>query len=841
MTVLDLAWKMIRAHRGGLMGAFVALLGASALITACGIILQSGLSAGVAPQRYAGAAVVVGGPTNVAVTRGGKTKHKPLTERATLPTALVDRVAHVQGVRAAIGDVSFPAEVIDRKGEPVNAGDGSLGHGWASAALTPLTPAIGRPPASAGEVVLDAVLARRARVTAGDRVKIMAGGAPATYQVSGVTARHGADRHPALFFSDAEAERFAGRPGTVDAIGVLTAPHTDTGDLAARIGRALRGTRANVTTGAARSRVEFPDVRRARSDLQEMAGALTGTIILVTVLVVAGTLALTFHRRRREIALLRAIAATPRQISKMIAAEMLVVSLVAAALGWLPGVVVAFALKSALGAVGLIPADYAFSAGPLPALVALGACVGVAELAAWAASRRAVRVRPVEALGEAALERRGTGGARVAAGLGLLLIGGAASLLPLFFGSVFAVAGAGSGGLIMIIAVVLLGPPVVKAMTRLLAVPLRRSFGTPGYLAAAGARASSRRLAAAISPMILIVGFALIQLGLPTIMAAAAHRDATRGVLADRTLARDGGVPPDALDAARNTPGVLAATPIVHSTIYAAITMLGDPEVFEYQAQGIDPRGLDRTLDLGVQSGNIGDLAGGTVAISRAAAGTLGARVGSTVRLYLGDGTPVTPRVIAVYRRGAGFGDITLPHPDLLPHTTRRIDETILVRARPGTSLGELERRYPGLTVHDRDGIAAAQRSQQNGAILTSALPLLMIFGYIAVAVANALVLSVTERTREFALLRLVGATHRQIMRMMRAEAVLVAVIAVAIGTAVPLLPLATIGYGLTGNPMPYLPPLLYVAITGGASLLGTLSILVPARIALRSHPKESL
>ncbi|MEV0400685.1 ABC transporter permease [Actinoallomurus sp. NPDC050550] len=839
MTVL--AWKMIRAHRGGLMGTFVALLGASALITACGIILQSGLSAGVAPQRYAGAAVVVGGPANVAVTRNGKTKHKPLTERATLPAALVDRVAHVRGVRTAIGDVSFPAEVIDRHGEPVTAGDGSLGHGWASAALTPVALASGRPPTAVGEIVLDAVLARRARVTSGDRIQVMAGSAPATYQVSGVARSRGADRSPALFFADPEAERIAARPGTVDAIGVLTAPRTDTGALAKRIGKALRGTRVTVATGAARSRIEFQDVRQARSDLQEMAGALTGMIILVTVLVVASTLTLTFHRRRREIALLRAIAATPRQVSKMIAAEVLVVSLLAAALGWVPGVAVAFLLKGALGAVGVIPADFAFSAGPLPVLVALVTCVGVAELAAWTVIRRAVRVRPIEALGEAALEQRAIGGARVVAGLGLLLAGGAASLLPLFFGSVFAVAGAGSGGLIMVIAVTLLGPHVVRATTRVLAGPLRRSFGTPGHLAVAGARASSRRLAAAISPLILIVGFALIQLGLPTTMAAAAHRDAIHGLLADRTLARRGGVPGDAVEAARNTPGVLAATPVVHSTIYAAITMLGDPEVFEYQAQGIDTRGLDRTLDLGVQSGKLGDLTSGTVAISRAAAGTLGAHVGSTVRLYLGDGSPITPRVIAVYRRGAGFGDITLPHQDLLPHTTGRTDEAILVRARADASLGELERRYPGLTVQDRDDIAAAQRSQQDGTILTSALPLLMVFGYIAVAVTNALALAVTGRTREFALLRLIGTTRRQVMQMMRAEAVLVAVIAIVIGTAVPLLPLATISYGLTGNPMPYLPPLLYAAIAGGASVLGTLSILIPARIALRSHPKESL
>lgn len=833
--MLDLTWKMMRARPGGLAGAFVALLGAAALITACGTLLQSGLSPGAAPERYAGADAVVGGPTSVPIARNGKTKSKPLTERAPLPAELVGRVARVPGVRAAIADRSFPADLVDRKGAVVSGGSG---HGWASAALRPGALASGRAPAGRGEVVLDKGLARRAGVATGDSVQVMAGAAPVAYRVSGVTTASGG-RRPGLYFAEPEAVRLSGQPRTVDAIGVLAAPDTDAGALSERIGRALRGTRATVATGDARGRVEFPDIGRARGELQEMAGALVGTVILVTVLVVASTLTLTVHRRRREIALLRAVAATPRQVAKMLAAEMLAVSLLASVLGCLPGILVAYVVKAALGAVGVIPADFGFSAGPLPPLAALGACVAVAQIAAWVAARRAVRIRPVEALGESARERRGLGAGRTAAGLALFLAGSAASLLPLFFGSVFAVAGAGMGGLLMIVAVVVLGPYAVRAATRLLARPLYRGFGTPGYLAAAASAAGSRRLAAAVSPMILIVGFALIQLGLPTTIGAAAERDVRAGVRADHTLARDGGLPPEVAAAARRTPGVRAATPVVRSTIHAVTTVLGDPEVFEYQAQGVDRQGLADTLDLGVRAGSLDRLTGGTVAVSRAAADTLGARVGGAVSLYLGDGTPIRPRVVAIYDRGAGFGDITLPHADLLPHTTRRLDDAVLVRASGGAALAALERRYPGLTV--RDGMAAAQQGSQVTAVVTSALPLVMVFGYIAVAVTNTLALAVTGRAREFALLRLIGASRRQVMRMLRAEAVLVSLIALIVGTAVPLLPLATTSYGLTRSPIPYVPPLLYLGIAGIACLLGTLSILIPARIVLRSHPKEAL
>ncbi|MER6943777.1 ABC transporter permease [Nonomuraea sp. NPDC000554] len=799
-------WQLVKADKGGLAGSFIALLAASALITACGVILASGLGGGVAPERYAAAPIVVGGLDSV--------DGKPLPERAPVPRSLADRIAQVPGVRAAVPDVGFPVDVV---GEEFVA---AQGHGWASAALAPLRLRSGRPPAADGEVVVSETIPADAKI--------------GSYRVVGVVA--GAARQPLVFFTEDEAARLYGRPHQADAIGVLTGPGApDADDLAGRIEQALSGQQVRVVTGSSRSGVEFGDVGQARGDLQAMAGSFIGVTVLITMMVVTGTRSLAAHRRRRQTALLRIVGASPSQVSKMFAHEMLVMALIAGLLGGLPGAMFARLLLQALAWAGMVPADFAVSSGPIPYVAAVAACVLIGQFAAWAVSRRELRVPPARALAEASLEQPRMRPGAVAAGTLLLLTGTAAALLPLWLHGIFGVALAASGGLIMIISLVILGPPLVRGGARLLGPLLRRRFGAEGYLAAANSLSSSRRLASAVSPMILAIGFALIQLGTATTAAAGAERDVAAGVLATHVL-RGGpyGLDPAVAADARTWPGVEAVTPVARTGALVETTMLDSPETLEYQAQGI---GSAQALDLGVTEGSLDALGTGTVAVSVSAAETLGLRLDSTIRIRLGDGTPLRARVVAVYRRGLGFGDLTLPRDMILQHTASRRDDSVLLRVRPGADISAMIARHPGVTQSDMS--AAAQRDQAAG-LLTSALPLVLVFGYIAVSVGNSLVLSVSERGREFALMRLAGAAHGQIMRMMRAEALLVVALAVGLGTLAAALPLATVSYGLTGTALPYVPPLMYLVIVGATSLLGAASILIPARIVLRAEGRSS-
>ncbi|MER7583553.1 ABC transporter permease [Kitasatospora sp. NPDC097691] len=843
----------LRERKAGLVGAFVALLGASMLITAFGVLLQSGLGSGVATQRYAGAPVVVGGKQSFKVT-DGKTKQKSLSQPAPLNSDLTDRVASVEGVQRAVPDVGFPARVVDGDGGLDDGGgeQPSTGHGWSGSVLGPFALEQGRAPERAGEVVLDAELAKRVKVSSGQRVRLATTREAREYTVTGVASLKGAAgplRSAAVFFSDAEATTLYGHPGRIDAVGVLPTPGTDLDKLADRIDRKLAGSGAETYLGEDRSQVEFLDVASARSDLVELAGSLGATVVLIAMIVVAGTLALNVHQRRRELALLRAVAATPRQVYKMMAAEVLIVSLVASVIGCLPGVLVAEVLMSALSLTGTVPDDFAFSYGPVPMLVAVAASVTAAEVAAIGVARKAVAIRPVEAMGDAQIEHAKLGRGRAFFGVLLFLVGVAASLLPLFSGSVFAVVGAGTGGLVMIIAVLMLAPPVVSLAGRLMAGPVRRRTGPHGRLAVANTRANARRLAAGIGPLTLAIGFSLVQLCIPTTTAAAAQDQAEAGIVADFTLQGGPGGPPlGVVKDAASVPGVAAATGVVRVQLHGSRKVLDSPEIFKYQAQGVTPDGMGQTMDLGVTEGDLANLRGDVVAISGGAAATLGAHVGGHVRLNLPDGAEIRPTVVAVYDRGLGFGDVTLPQETVLAHSSRQVEDAVFVKAAAGADKGRiavalrgLADRYPGLKVLDKGGLSAAQQEQAASSVLTSALPLALVFGYLAISVANTLVLATLGRVREFSLLRLVGASRDQVVRMMRVEAGMVVAIAVAVGTVVPLLPLATVSLGLTGSPVPHFPVLMYVGIVAVTALIGLSAILVPTRFALRTRSVEGI
>jgi putative ABC transport system permease protein len=269
--------------------------------------------------------------------------------------------------------------------------------------------------------------------------------------------------------------------------------------------------------------------------------------------------------------------------------------------------------------------------------------------------------------------------------------------------------------------------------------------------------------------------------------------------------------------------------------------LAGQPEVSAYAAQGVSPVGLERTLDLSPEEGRFADLRGDTVALSTMAAETIGVDVGETIELHLGDGTDLKPKVVATYERGLGFGDLTLPHDLLAAHTTTRLDQSILVAASDVDTARRAIAALPGLTVLDREGLVAAGQAQRDTQTWVNLIALLVILGYVAIAVVNTLVMATAARSREFALLRLVGTGSRQVRRMTRIEAVIVIGIALVVGSLAALPPLVGVSIGMTGSPFPTIAPLTYLAIAGVTAALGLLAIGIPTRLALRTRPVQAL
>jgi putative ABC transport system permease protein len=182
----------------------------------------------------------------------------------------------------------------------------------------------------------------------------------------------------------------------------------------------------SVLTGVDRGFAEHPEALLHRDDLIALAGILGGLAIMVAMFVVAGTMALSAKQRQREIALLRAIGTTPRQPRRMLLGEMLVLTVLAAALAWPLGTWLGGWLFDRLAGSGVTTNAVRFSQGWIPAVVALGAVLPTGVGGGLIAARRVVRTRSTEAVTAASVQQRWFGWIRLA--FALLFLGGGAAL-----------------------------------------------------------------------------------------------------------------------------------------------------------------------------------------------------------------------------------------------------------------------------------------------------------------------------------------------------------------------------------------------------------------------------
>jgi putative ABC transport system permease protein len=831
-----LALSSLRARKGSAVGSFLALFCAAMIVGACGVLLETGIRGAIPVERYAGTPVVVAADqqihwTGVEVNKGetkAKTKSKPLSEHAWLPPSVGGRLAALPGAKV-VGDLVFPADIAGNDGSVLSGAGAkpSWGHGWASAALTPYTLVAGTPPRQDDEVVIDTALAAETGLKVGERTVIQSTSSPKSYRVAGI-ARPDAvvNEQSAMFFDQAEARRLAGHAGMVAAYGVF-------GVTAAQAAAAVAGSGALVSTGDKRGQVEFTDAAAARVKLISMGGALGGTALIVAVLVVVSAFGLSIQQRYRELALLRAVGATPRQVRRMISREALLLGLTAGIPGALLGVPLASAIHAGFVWLGAVPGTLRLAHSPFPILAAAVATAGTAWVAAWVTARRIARIRPVQALAEATVERRTVGFGRLLAGLiftvlaviitaVLTALHTAPAAMPVTYLSV----------LLWMIAAALLGPLLARGAV---ALPggLLRTFPVSGFLAARNSRANSRRVASVITPLALLIGMTTTILFVPATLDGAVRAQANAGMKAGYLIGSSGpGVPASAARALRAVPGVRVATRELQTTIWVGKD--------KRSAQGLTPAGLTQVLDPGVTSGSLDRLGRGTIAMSDLAA--QGRHIGGMVQVTRGDGTRTRLRLVAVYSRGLGFGDILLDYDDIVGHVDDPLAKTVLIKG--SVTAGQLRAQitgFPGLTVTNRSGYGAVQAAQEQTNAEANLVLMGLIIAFTAIAVINTLAMSTGGRSREIALMRLAGATRRQVLRILRWELALIVGVATALGTGAGWLTLTGFSRGMAGSATPSIVPGTYALILAGATALGLVATVVPARIVLRRNPAEDI
>ncbi|GAA0484396.1 ABC transporter permease [Paractinoplanes deccanensis] len=811
-----LARAAIRFKPASFAGTFLALLMSALIVSACGVLLETGTRASVPPERYANAPVVVAADQyEYVVTGSGEDVERegvPLPDTARLDAGLAAKAATAPGAAAAIADYTFPVRTAELPGGVLT------GHGWGSHLFTGTTLTAGAAPRG-GEVVLGTDAA-----AVGDTVTLETASGRQDFRVSGVARAGGA----LAWFADSQAAALAGHPGRADAIAVLAAPGTDATALAASVTATLAGSGVQVHAGDDRGAVEDPGLGYAKDMLLGIGGSFGGIAAIVAIFTAAATVALSVSQRAREFALLRAVGATPRQIRRAVAAEALLIAPLAGIAGLLPGLGLATWWFEQLQDRGAVPAAVQLHVSAMPLLVAVAVGLLTALAAGWAAGRRPARTRPGQALTDASMQRLRPGGVRTALGLAALV--GGIVLTGVSAGSAGNDAAGAALGVVMLfmLAVGLLGPLLARLSAGLFGMPLRGG-GPAAGLAAANSRTNARRLASAFTPIVLAMAFASTLVFMHTSENHAAGKQLRAGLTADHVVTNPAGLPVDAVADAARAPGVEAAVGVLNTQVLVPIGAGEFQSLQGAAVQGITGSGaeLAKVQDLDVREGSLDSLGAGRIAVDTTLATAAGRGVGDRLPLYLPDGTPISPEIIAVYGRGLGLGTVTMDRAALAGHVTSGFDDTLLVRggsAQPLTALG---------TVSDAAGYATRQSLDAKLGAWTNNVMAAVLGGFAAIAAVNTLVMTVLDRRRELGMLRLVGSTRRQVLTMLHWESLLVSLAGVILGSAIAAATLIPMMRGTTGE-APYIPPLVYGSFAAAAIGLALLAVTVPARALLR-------
>jgi putative ABC transport system permease protein len=674
------------------------------------------------------------------------------------------------------------------------------------------------------------------RVPLGAQLSLASTQPARTVTVVGVArSLHRVSLQTAIFVTDAEATRLAGHPGWVDAIGVLAGPGFDL----SRLQQPAHG--ATVLTGNARGQAEYPQIQRTRTTLIPVTAAFGGMALFVAMFVVASTMGLSIQQREDEIALLRAVAATPRQIRRMIAWEAALIGLVGSMVGIWPGIVLGHALGHALIQHGIAPPSYAVRTDWFPVAAAVAGGIVIALLAVLGASRRAARVSPTLALSDATIEPRILGPGRLIGGLLALAVA-----VPLF-----AVAATSSDlssaaptseltAIFLVVAVGCLGPIAARTAATLVRRPLAAFSPVGGFLASANLGAATRRFSSASTPLVLAVAMSCTLLFSSTTIDHAVVEQRQAALAADLVLTSGGaGLPVAALSDVQATPGVRSAVALTSTTLGPS---LGDSDTVS--AEILDG-GQGGGLHAGVTAGSLTALHGDTIALGRQRADDVQARVGDRVAIMLGDGTRTHATVVAIYTRELGLGDALLAPELAAGHQTNPLLDTILVSAESprivAHRLQALTFVYPGMRVSERASLTTATDPSRELNRWLGPLFVTMIFSFTGIAVLNTLTMIGLRRRRELALLRLVGATPRQVRSMTRWEAALIIMIGLGLGLAITATALLPLSHALYGNLHPVVQRVPLVTILATTALLALVGLALPTRKALRTQPVEAI
>ncbi|MEM7141219.1 MAG: FtsX-like permease family protein [Actinomycetota bacterium] len=647
-----------------------------------------------------------------------------------------------------------------------------------------------------------------------------------------------------------EAQRLFGTAGAVDEIPIGLEVGADATAVAASVDALVGGSSIEVVDQATVTAEQQDEFNEGITIIGNVLLGFAIVSLFVSIFIIYNTFAIVLGQRVKEMGLLRAIGADAAQLRRSVIAEAIIVGIVASVIGLVAGVGIASLLTAIFEAIGAELPAYPTILAARTIVFALVLGIGVTVISAIAPARAAASVSPIEALrdgstvsAEDGRRRLAVGGATLGAGLGLGafgLFGPSLSTLALIF-----VLGLGAAAVFL--GLTLASPAVARPITSVIGWPLQKVMGTAGGLARGNASRNPKRTATTAAA--LMIGLSLVTMGyvVGESVKTSLGNLIEQSVTADYVIAsadEDSGISPALADDLTATGEFAAVTGMRYDE-----ARLGG-QVNEVTA--LDLGTVDALFDIDLQDGTIPSSdATDVILLHEDLAVDLGAGVGDTVPIEFASGYTTDLEVRGIYADATIFEDPLVPDQVFDDGLASATDEWIAAALPDGVStddvaplVAQLQATYPQVSIDTASEFQQQFESTIDSALLVVNALLALAIVIALIGIANTLALSVHERTRELGLLRAVGMTRRQTRRMVRWEAVLVALFGAVLGVAagtmfgwgvVQALPADSFGGSLT---IPVAQILFVVVLAAAATLIAAW---LPARRAGKLDVLEAI
>jgi putative ABC transport system permease protein len=802
-------------------------------------------------QAYKNADAVITGKSAIANGNG----NGPGGEVPSLPASLLTKVRALPGTAEADGAIADQAQLVGRNGKVISSGGApglAFSHSPAGEHFNPLSLTSGTWPTSPGEVAIDAATASKKHFKVGDDIGVIARGPVERFRIVGtvkfasVSSLGGATM---AIFTLPEAQRLFHKQGRYDQINIAAKPGTSPGQLVSQI-KPLLGPSAQVRTGQGQAAQATKDTSGFLNIFQDFLLAFGGIALFVGSFVIANTLSITIAQRTRELATLRTLGATRRQVLMSVLVEAFVIGTIASVVGLFAGLLLAKALNSLLVSFGIdLPqASTVFKARTI--IVALVVGIVITVIAAMRPALRSTRVPPIAAAREGAIlpESRWAkfgpyaAGATVILAIALMLVGVLASGLSTGLALLFV----GVGAVALFIGVAMLAPKLVPPLVRVLGWPAKRFGGAAGQLAEGNSGRNPARTASTASA--LMIGLALVTL---VAVLAAGLRSRFEGsvkkaFVANYAVTAENNFSPISLSsekAIRNVSGVTVVSGVRAGTARAFGSNINLTAVEPNVARVIKIDWQDGSQAVTAKLGSDGAF------VDKDFAKSHHLQVGSPLAVETPSGRVLNLKVLGITnppKGGSPYGPVTISQQVFDSHYQNPQNLFTLVKMEGGVTDANTHRLdaalsgFPDAKVQNRTQFINNQLSGLNTLlnllyVLLSLSIVVSLFG-----IVNTLVLTVFERTRELGMLRAVGMSRRQVRRMIRHESVITALLGAAFGIPLGIL-LALIVGGAIGFAAFTIPVGTLIVFIIAAIIAGLIAAIWPARRAGKLNVLEAL